>query len=148
MCIFSAVRSNKQHDMGFVKDHRRLNVALTRARHMLAVVCNAYTVSKVPTWQALLHAACSRGRLSVLDCTRKAAGNQDTGSLKLLAELQQRQHKHMKASSEWLPYVQHILKTHLWQVCYLGMHVGLIVSAGAWVYCGVLHAVCEPTCIQ
>jgi len=43
--IISAVRAGgTSADVGFVADERRLNVALTRARHVLIFVCNAETL--------------------------------------------------------------------------------------------------------
>ena len=39
--IISAVRAGTSADVGFVADERRLNVALTRARHVLIFVCHA-----------------------------------------------------------------------------------------------------------
>jgi senataxin len=69
--IFSAVRANKfssTRAMGFTADARRLNVALTRARNMLIVVCNACTVSNDPLWEGLLESAQAQGVLRVVDC--------------------------------------------------------------------------------
>lgn len=36
--IYSVVRSNKKREIGFLKDYRRLNVALSRARKLLVIV--------------------------------------------------------------------------------------------------------------
>lgn len=36
--LYSMVRSNREKDLGFLSDARRLNVALSRARHLLVVV--------------------------------------------------------------------------------------------------------------
>lgn len=42
--IVSTVRSNNRKDIGFMKDERRVNVALTRGRHLLIVVGNGNTI--------------------------------------------------------------------------------------------------------
>ena len=36
--VYSTVRSNREHRIGFLRDYRRLNVALSRARELLAIV--------------------------------------------------------------------------------------------------------------
>eukprot|EP00794_Sanderia_malayensis_P005020 gene5020-5678_t len=43
--VMSLVRSNEQGEVGFLKEDRRLNVAITRARRHLAVVGDSQTIS-------------------------------------------------------------------------------------------------------
>ena len=52
--IVSAVRSNVQQGIGFLRDPRRLNVALTRARYGVIIVGNARLLARNPLWNALL----------------------------------------------------------------------------------------------
>lgn len=52
--IFSAVRSNPAREFGFLKDRRRLNVALTRARRGLIVIGSRKTLSASPIWKKWL----------------------------------------------------------------------------------------------
>ena len=46
--ILSLVRSNRSRQLGFLVEKRRLNVAVTRARRQLVVVCDSDTVSQDP----------------------------------------------------------------------------------------------------
>ena len=47
-------RSNEEQGIGFLADARRLNVALTRARHAVVLVGNARLLGRQSTWNQLL----------------------------------------------------------------------------------------------
>ncbi|KAM0946829.1 putative DNA helicase [Dioscorea sansibarensis] len=60
--IFSAVRSNTAGTVGFLYNHQRTNVALTRAKHCLWILGNAPTLSSSGTiWSKLVRDAKNRG---------------------------------------------------------------------------------------
>lgn len=46
MIILSLVRSNDEGSIGFLIEERRLNVAITRARSHLTVICDSGTVTR------------------------------------------------------------------------------------------------------
>ncbi|NXU76615.1 SMBP2 protein, partial [Oreotrochilus melanogaster] len=52
--ILSFVRSNRKGEVGFLAEDRRINVAVTRARRHVAIVCDSQTVSTQPFLQRLL----------------------------------------------------------------------------------------------
>jgi superfamily I DNA and/or RNA helicase len=56
MVIFSAVRSNRRGQIGFLRDWRRLNVAITRAKSALVIVGDVATLTAAndPYWEALV----------------------------------------------------------------------------------------------
>ncbi|SFL70123.1 serine/threonine-protein kinase [Pelosinus propionicus] len=47
--IYSIVRSNKDNNIGFLHDYRRLNVALSRGRNALIIVGNAFFAERAQT---------------------------------------------------------------------------------------------------
>ena len=46
VAILSMVRSNKTYKIGFTGDARRLNVSLTRAKHGMIIIGNAWILEK------------------------------------------------------------------------------------------------------
>ena len=52
--VFSTVRANDRGEVGFLSDHRRLNVAITRARRGLVVLGHPATLRYHPDWRAYL----------------------------------------------------------------------------------------------
>ncbi|QGJ70835.1 P-loop containing nucleoside triphosphate hydrolase [Planctomycetales bacterium 10988] len=52
--VLTCVRSNKDGEIGFLKDARRMNVALTRARRKLIVIGDSGTLGGNPFYQRLL----------------------------------------------------------------------------------------------
>jgi len=56
--ILSCVRCNNQGNVGFVRDLRRLNVAISRARQKLIIVGNLETMCSDPNWYKVASWAC------------------------------------------------------------------------------------------
>ncbi len=59
--ILSLVRSNDDGDIGFLKDYRRMNVALTRAKEKLFVIGDSATIGADPFYNAFLEYMESHG---------------------------------------------------------------------------------------
>lgn len=55
--IFSAVRAAGSHGIGFLSDVRRMNVALTRAKHFLFVIARCDSIIVNPYWNDLVQHA-------------------------------------------------------------------------------------------
>ncbi|KAL3689856.1 hypothetical protein R1sor_016165 [Riccia sorocarpa] len=76
--ILSCVRAVTDRGLGFVSDEKRMNVALTRAKHALIIVGHAKTLkSQSASWNSLLQNAAARGCYQVLresDRKRKGSG--------------------------------------------------------------------------
>lgn len=53
--VLSLVRSNRKGEVGFLAEDRRINVAVTRARRHIAVVCDTQTVQNHPFLKSLVH---------------------------------------------------------------------------------------------
>ena len=50
----SLVRSNANGEIGFLHDHRRINVAMTRAKHKLVLIGDSATLCKYPFYEQLV----------------------------------------------------------------------------------------------
>ncbi len=61
--VISFVRSNDRGDIGFLKDYRRLNVSITRARRLLVMIGNRETLSSDPLYRRLLNYVRDRGEI-------------------------------------------------------------------------------------
>jgi regulator of nonsense transcripts 1 len=59
--VFSAVRSNPTKELGFLRDSRRLCVAITRARRGLILVGDKRTLKSCHHWAALIDYCDKRG---------------------------------------------------------------------------------------
>ena len=65
--IISFVRSNDEGEIGFLKDLRRLNVAITRPRRKLICVGNSKTLSSHETYRKFIEYIKEKGRFHSLE---------------------------------------------------------------------------------
>jgi len=61
--VLSLVRSNNSRQVGFLSDYRRLNVAVTRARRHVAIICDSDTVGSDKFISGLLRYASENGEV-------------------------------------------------------------------------------------
>ncbi len=61
--IISFVRSNDSGDIGFLRDYRRLNVAITRAKRLLIMVGDSITLSSDPVYRRLIDYVRNDGKI-------------------------------------------------------------------------------------
>jgi superfamily I DNA and/or RNA helicase len=61
--VLDLVRSNDDGDLGFLRDVRRMNVALTRARRFLLVVGDSATLARDSYYRAFIESAEAQGAL-------------------------------------------------------------------------------------
>ncbi len=64
LIIISAVRSNPNNEVGFLRDRRRLNVMLTRAKRALVIVGDSQTLKTMPTYSKLLKYIDTHGKIT------------------------------------------------------------------------------------
>lgn len=64
--VLSLVRSNKEKQVGFLNDWRRMNVSITRARRALFLVGNRDTISDNPNWKDYFDYIEEKGGISLV----------------------------------------------------------------------------------
>jgi superfamily I DNA and/or RNA helicase len=62
--ILSTVRSNREKDIGFLKEKRRLNVAVTRAKRLLVMVADRQTLQNSKTYEAFFKHVQKNGEIT------------------------------------------------------------------------------------
>jgi len=88
--IFSAVRAAGSHGIGFLSDVRRMNVALTRAKHFLFVLARCKSIVVNPYWNDLVQHA--RETSAVIKVPMPSSGQQ---------QLQQSQWNFGNPATKW-----------------------------------------------
>ena len=88
--IFSCVRAAGSKGIGFLSDVRRMNVALTRAKHFLFVIARCSSITVNPYWRDLVeHARESEAVIPVpFSAGRDAFTFPDLSTLKAMPPLQ------------------------------------------------------------
>ncbi len=84
MIIVSLVRANDEGQIGFLSDLRRMNVAITRARHRLVIIGSAGTLGRHKFYKALYgrcHPVCG-GPLPPAPAAGAADGGQSCFSMR------------------------------------------------------------------
>ena len=61
--MISLVRANEDGNIGFLKDLRRMNVAITRARMKLIIIGDSETLSKHNFYRKLYHYIGEKGKV-------------------------------------------------------------------------------------
>ena len=87
--IFSCVRAAGSKGIGFLSDVRRMNVALTRAKHFLFVIARCSSITVNPYWRDLVeHARESEAVIPVpFSAGRDAFTFPDLSTLKAMSPL-------------------------------------------------------------
>jgi ATP-dependent RNA/DNA helicase IGHMBP2 len=67
--VLSCVRSNDRGEVGFLTDSRRMNVAITRARRHVCIVCDSATVSHDKFLSAMVDYASEHADYRAADCS-------------------------------------------------------------------------------
>jgi senataxin len=80
--IFSAVRAAGSHGIGFLSDVRRMNVALTRARHFLFVIARCESIVVNPYWNELVVHARETNAVVSVPLSKVGRYKYDFGALK------------------------------------------------------------------
>jgi senataxin len=73
--IFSCVRASGSKGIGFLSDVRRMNVALTRAKHFLFIIARCQTIISNPFWRDLVEHARERRAMIPVHVQNRSKNN-------------------------------------------------------------------------
>ena len=90
LVIISAVRSNLQKELGFLRDERRLNVAITRAKRGLIVVGDTTVLRSCKHWAAMLD-SCRERECAITEKDYRNRCASDAWALKAEGSAKERQ---------------------------------------------------------
>jgi Superfamily I DNA and RNA helicases and helicase subunits len=69
--ILSLVRNNKNKSVGFLKEYKRLNVAVTRAKRALIIICDTKTIGTDPVLKSMLETCHAFKQVMVVENSKK-----------------------------------------------------------------------------
>lgn len=110
--VLSLVRSNANGNVGFLSDERRLNVAVTRAKRQVCIVCDSETISNNPFLQRLTQYFLDQGTVrSAAEFVETFSGSEQPKSSNTLMQSRDKQRSKENTHSKQGPKTREQGKT-------------------------------------